>query len=171
MGEFESPQPQEAGSEAGERPANVPLTARLLLRRSLTARRAAAIIAAFCAGDHGRGRRPGAGFDRQEFPTIGKGLWFALQTVTAVGYGAVTPKHTDGRLIAAVLMLTGMGFLAVVTASVTASLIETSRRRFAESEGEPARPARRLEALSERLVRIEASLARSTRSESSDGLS
>ena len=37
-------------------------------------------------------------------------------------------------------MLTGIGFLAVITASVTASLIESSRRRFAvESEGELAR--------------------------------
>ena len=36
-------------------------------------------------------------------------------------------------------MLTGIGFLAVITASVTASLIEISRRRFAESEGELAR--------------------------------
>lgn len=47
MSEFESPQPRDAESEGGDRPAKVPLTARLLLRESLTARRAAAIIAAF----------------------------------------------------------------------------------------------------------------------------
>jgi hypothetical protein len=65
-------------------------------------------------------------------------------------------------------MLTGIGFLAVTTASVTASVIESSRRRFAESEVELAR---QLQEVSERLVRIEASLSRPTPSESSDGLS
>jgi hypothetical protein len=44
MSEIESPQPQE--SKLGARPAEVPLTARLMLRESLTARRPAAIIAA-----------------------------------------------------------------------------------------------------------------------------
>ena len=80
----------------------------------------------------------------------------------------VTPKHADGRLIGAVVMLTGIGFLAVITASVTASLIESSRRRFAESEGELAR---QLQKVSERLVTIEALLAQPTPSESSDGVS
>jgi voltage-gated potassium channel len=90
-----------------------------------------------------------------------------LQTVTTVGYGDVTPEHADGRFIGAVVMLTGIGFLAVITASVTASLIESSRRRFVESEGDVAR---RIEEVSERLVRIEASLARRT-PESSGGAS
>ncbi|MGZ4286399.1 MAG: potassium channel family protein, partial [Solirubrobacteraceae bacterium] len=84
----------------------------------------------------------------------GKGLWFALQTVTTVGYGDVTPKQADGRFIGAVVMLAGIGFLAVITASVTASLIESSRRRFAaESEVDVTR---RLEEISDRLARIEA---------------
>lgn len=168
MSEFESPQPQGAGSEADARPAKVPLTARLLLRQSLTARRAATIIAAFTLVITVAGGILERIFDRPEFPTIGKGLWFALQTVTTVGYGDVTPKHSDGRFIGAVVMLTGIGFLAVITASVTASLIESSRRRFAESEGELAG---RLEEVTDRLVRIEASLARPRPSESSDGLS
>jgi hypothetical protein len=53
------------------------LTARLLLRESLTARRAAAMIAAFrlvITAASGILARP---IDRLEFPTIGKGLWFA----------------------------------------------------------------------------------------------
>lgn len=119
-------------------------------------------------GHHGCGRHPRAGFDRPEFATIGKGLWFALQTVTTVGYGDVTPKHADGRFIGAVVMLTGIGFLTVITASVTASLIESSRGRFAESVRELAR---QLQAVSERLVTIEALLAQPTPSELSDGVS
>jgi voltage-gated potassium channel len=168
MSELENPQPQGAESEANARPEKVPLTARLLLRESLTARRAAAIIAAFTLVITAAGGILVRVIDRQEFPSIGKGLWFALQTVTTVGYGDVTPKQADGRFIGAVVMLTGIGFLAVITASVTASLIETSRRRFIESEGELAR---RMEEVSARLMRIEASLARSMPSEPSDGVS
>ena len=57
-----------------------------------------------------------------------------------MGYGDVTPKQSVGRFIATVVMLTGIGFLAVVTASVTASLVESSRRRFtAESEADATR--------------------------------
>ena len=78
-----------------------------------------------------------------------------LETVTTVGYGDVTPRRADGRIIAAVVMLCGIGFIAVITASVTAGLIESSRRHVAESERDLAR---RLEDVRERLVRIEAML-------------
>jgi voltage-gated potassium channel len=144
----------------------VPLTARLLLRESLTARRAAAIIAAVTILITVAGGILERIVDRQEFPTIGRGLWFALQTVTTVGYGDVTPRQSDGRFIGAVVMLTGIGFLAVITASVTASLIETSRRRFVDSEGELTK---RLEEVSDRLVRIEAALGPPAPSRPSDG--
>jgi voltage-gated potassium channel len=163
MNEPGSLEPEGVESQAGGQPAKVPLTARLLLRESLTARRAAAIIAAFTLLITVAGGILERVFDHEEFPTIGKGLWFALQTVTTVGYGDVTPKHADGRFIGAVVMLTGIGFLAVITASVTASLIESSRRRFVESEGDVAR---RMEEVSQRLVTIEASLARRTPPES-----
>jgi voltage-gated potassium channel len=143
-------------SESGERPVKVPLTARLLLRDSLTARRAAGIIAGFTVLITVAGGILERVIDHQEFPTIGRGLWFALQTVTTVGYGDVTPKQAGGRFIGAVVMLTGIAFLAVITASATASLIESSRRRFAaQSERDVTR---RLAEVSERLARIEAAL-------------
>ena len=111
-------------------PGKVPLTARLLLHDSLTARRAAGIIAVFTVAITVGGGLLERFLDHQEYPTIGRGLWFALQTVTTVGYGDVTPTQSVGRFIATVVMLTGIGFLAVVTAAVTASLVESSRRRF-----------------------------------------
>ena len=147
-------------SESGDRPEKVPITARLLLHESFTARRAAGTIAAFTLLITVTGGILERVIDHQEFPTIGKGLWFALQTVTTVGYGDVTPKQADGRFIAAVVMLAGIGFLAVITASVTASLIESSRRRFAaESEVDVVR---RLDEISSRLARMEAALDRPT---------
>ncbi len=156
MNESESRQAQGVDGESGDRPHKVPLSARLLLRDSLTARRAAGIIAGFTVLITVAGGILERVIDHQEFPTIGRGLWFALQTVTTVRYGDVTPKQADGRFIGAVVMLTGIGFLAVITASATASLIEGSRRRFgAQSERDVTR---RLEEVSERLARIEAAL-------------
>ena len=73
-----------------------------------------------------------------------------------MGYGDVTPEQSSGRFIATVVMLSGIGFLAVVTASVTASLIEGSRRRFtAQSEADDAR---QFDEITDRLARIEAAL-------------
>ena len=154
--------------ESVDRPGKVPLTARLLLQDSLTARRAAGIIAAFTVVITVAG-----GFldlerflDRQEYPTIGRGLWFALQTVTTVGYGDVTPKRAAGRFIAAVVMLSGIGFLAVITASVTASLVESSRRRFAaQSEADDTRE---FDEITDRLARIERALEQQASGRSPD---
>ena len=134
----------------------VPLTARLMLHDSLTARRAAGIIAAFTVAITVAGGVLERFLDHQEYPTIGKGLWFALQTVTTVGYGDVTPKASVGRFIATVVMLTGIGFLAVVTASVTASLVEGSRRRFAAQAEKD--DTRQFDEITHRLARIEAAL-------------
>jgi voltage-gated potassium channel len=156
VNENEGRQAEVLEGESGDRPDKVPLTARLLLRESFTARRAAGIIAGFTVLITVAGGILERVVDHQEFPTIGRGLWFALQTVTTVGYGDVTPKQTDGRFIGAVVMLTGIGFLAVITASVTASLVESSRRRYAAQSD--LDEARRLEDLSERLARIEAAL-------------
>ncbi len=144
-------------SEATSQPEKVPLTARLLLQESLTARRAAAIIAATTIVVTVAGGILERVFDHKEFHTIGKGLWFALQTVTTVGYGDATPAQRSGRIIAMVVMLAGIAFLAVITAAVTAALIESSRRRFVQTEADMSQ---RLEEVSERLSRIEAALER-----------
>ena len=158
-----------AAPSGSDQPAKVPLTARLLLHQSLTARRAAAIIAGFTLLITMGGGILERVIDRQEYGTIGRGLWFALQTVTTVGYGDVTPAHTQGRIIAAVLMLTAIGFLAVITASVTASLIESGRRRYAaQAEGDMER---RLDEIGARLARIEAALSTARPGASSDGIS
>jgi voltage-gated potassium channel len=139
----------------------------LLLRDSLTARRAAAIIAAVTVLITVAGGILERVLDHKEYPTIGKGLWFALQTVTTVGYGDVTPKDSVGRFIGAVVMLAGIGFLAVVTASATAALIEASRGRFAAQA--ESNEARQLNQISERLARIERALEQRSAERPPDG--
>jgi voltage-gated potassium channel len=149
--------PPSRGAHSDPEPAaKVPITARLLLYQTITARGAAAIIAGFTFAITIAGGLLERFLDHREYPTIGRGLWFALETVTTVGYGDVTPRLTQGRIIAAVLMLTAIGFLAVITASVTASLVESSRRRFAATA--EADVERRLEEVNARLARIEAAL-------------
>ena len=84
-----------------------------------------------------------------------------------MGYGDVTPKQPVGRFIAAVVMLSGIGFLAVITAAVTASLVESSRRRFAARS--EADDARQFDEISARLARIEAALKQQAHGRSPDG--
>ena len=73
--------------------------------------------------------------DPQEFPDLGTALWWALQTVTTVGYGDVTPANTAGRLVAALFLLEAIAFVTIVTAVITSSFVERARRqRIADSE-------------------------------------
>jgi voltage-gated potassium channel len=71
--------------------------------------------------------------DSEEFPGIGTGLWWALQTVTTVGYGDVAPRDTVGRLVGAVIMLESIAFISIVTAAITSSFVERARREHAAS--------------------------------------
>ena len=49
--------------------------------------------------------------DEDTFPTVWLGMWWALQTVTTVGYGVVVPQSVVGRALASVLLLGGLAFL------------------------------------------------------------
>jgi voltage-gated potassium channel len=98
--------------------------------------------------------------DRKEFPDLGTGLWWAVQTVTTVGYGDVTPEHPVGRVVGAVIMLEGIAFIAIVTAAISASFVERARRQ-ADAAAELAGPeqyAVQLAQISDRLERIERTL-------------
>jgi voltage-gated potassium channel len=61
--------------------------------------------------------------DHHEYPNIFIGMWWAIQTVTTVGYGDVTPKAVAGRIVAAIVMLEGIAFVAIVTAAVTSTFV------------------------------------------------
>jgi voltage-gated potassium channel len=99
--------------------------------------------------------------DRKNYPSVGSGLWWAVQTVTTVGYGDHTPVTVSGRLVAAFVMLVGIGFLTVVTAAITSTFVSRAEGEQAPSDVEiaTAQQLREIDArLDSRLARIEAAL-------------
>ena len=55
---------------------------------------------------------------------FGDGLWWAISTVTTVGYGDRYPTTTEGRLLAVGLMIMGISLMGVITASVAAWFVK-----------------------------------------------
>ena len=55
--------------------------------------------------------------------SIADGIWFALVTVTTVGFGDIAPVTTLGRIVSAVLMIGGMFTLALFAGIVGSSLV------------------------------------------------
>jgi voltage-gated potassium channel len=51
------------------------------------------------------------------------GLWWAIVTITTVGYGDIVPKTTAGRIIAVFVMVVGIGFIAVLTGAIAERFI------------------------------------------------
>jgi voltage-gated potassium channel len=56
--------------------------------------------------------------------SFGDALWWAAATVTTVGYGDIAPVTLEGRLVAVVLMVTGIGVIGVFTATVASFFFE-----------------------------------------------
>ncbi|WP_373300214.1 potassium channel family protein [Lentilactobacillus fungorum] len=54
-----------------------------------------------------------------EHDSLQNSLWWAITTATTVGYGDVTPKTDGGKIVAAILMLGGIGFLGLLTSTIT----------------------------------------------------
>jgi voltage-gated potassium channel len=58
---------------------------------------------------------------------FGDGLWWAITTVTTVGYGDRYPTTTEGRFIAVALMIMGISLMGVITASVAAWFVKMGK--------------------------------------------
>jgi len=65
-----------------------------------------------------------ATFDTNEFPSMWDGVWWAVVTVTTVGYGDLYPTDVEGRIIGVALMLLGIGFIAVLTGTIASQFIQ-----------------------------------------------
>ncbi len=95
--------------------------------------------------------------DPDTFDSVWLGMWWALQTVTTVGYGDVVPAQTAGKVIAAFLMLGGLSLFAVVTGAITSIFVAQAR---AERPGGEDPTTRKLEQVSAQLEAIKSELAR-----------
>ena len=62
--------------------------------------------------------------DERNFSSFGLAAWWALQTVTTVGYGDVVPTTALGRVVGGIEMVIGISFIAFLTATVTSTAIE-----------------------------------------------
>lgn len=62
--------------------------------------------------------------DGSNIKNFGDGLWWAITTVTTVGYGDRYPTTTEGRCLAIVLMIMGISLMGVITASVAAWFVK-----------------------------------------------
>jgi voltage-gated potassium channel len=83
-------------------------------------------------------------------------LWWAVVTVTTVGYGDRFPMTEGGRIVAAVIMLVGIGLIGVLTATVASLFIKehTDENKKVYQRGH-ADLGERLSVISDRLADIE----------------
>jgi voltage-gated potassium channel len=90
--------------------------------------------------------------DSKDVPTAWDGIWWAVVTVTTVGYGDFYPTTTAGRAIGILLMIVGVSFFAMLTAAIAAT--------FVRSDSENRDPE--LAEILQRLSRIEDALQERT---------
>lgn len=64
------------------------------------------------------------------FTSIPVGMYWAIVTLTTVGFGDITPQTTAGRILASAVMILGYGIIAVPTGIVTVELAQQSRQSF-----------------------------------------
>jgi voltage-gated potassium channel len=70
------------------------------------------------------------------------GIWWAICTVSTVGYGDLYPHTTSGRVIAILLMI-GIGFLSILTATIASRFVKIDT---SEEANEVREALRRIEA-------------------------
>jgi voltage-gated potassium channel len=93
--------------------------------------------------------------DRKEFPSVWLGMWWAVQTVTTLGYGDIVPAQLTGRILAAAVMIVGIAFLSLITATVASVLVSRASQDVSSEEADLMaalnRVEQRLESLEQEL--------------------
>ena len=96
--------------------------------------------------------------DPHSFKSIWLALWWSIQTVTTVGYGDIVPQATAGKVMGAILMVGGLSFLSILTATITSSFVARRQRQAMARGDDPT--MQKLEKISERIEALEAELRR-----------
>lgn len=84
--------------------------------------------------------------------TLLDGIWWAVATLTTVGYGDLYPQTDAGRIVALLIIILGLGFMATLTANIAAHFVE------GEQKDENAAILERLDQILARMDRLEARL-------------
>jgi len=91
-------------------------------------------------------------YPESNIKTAQDAIWWAMATVTTVGYGDKYPVSVEGQIIAAFLMITGLGLFSTFTGYVSSFFVEEEIEEQDEEDEE------RDEQVKQRLDRIEALL-------------
>jgi voltage-gated potassium channel len=94
--------------------------------------------------------------DPKTFHSVWLGMWWAIETVTTVGYGDIVPDQTAGKLIGGFLMLGGLSLLSVITAVITSGFVSRAQTSQQAAEEDPT--MRRLDELATQLQAIKTEL-------------
>jgi voltage-gated potassium channel len=73
--------------------------------------------------------------DPGTFGNVWIAMWWAMQTVTTVGYGDIVPGHTAGKVIGSFLMLGGLSLYAVITGAVASAFVARAGRAHGGAAG------------------------------------
>ena len=94
-----------------------------------------------------------------DFQTFGDGIWWALVTLTTVGYGDIVPESLWGRTMGVGVMVLGVTFISFLTATVTSLFVasEEDDRELIRREREAALLAA-VQRIEDRLAAIESRL-------------
>ena len=71
----------------------------------------------------------------EEFPNIVASLWWAVATLTTIGYGDVFPVTSWGRLLSGIIAILGIGLVALPTAIISSGFVEALARNRRDSGG------------------------------------
>jgi voltage-gated potassium channel len=74
----------------------------------------------------------------EAFPNVISSLWWAICTLTTVGYGDIYPITHTGRLFASIIALLGIGIIAIPTGILAAGFSSVINERAENDDGEPA---------------------------------